>query len=382
MLAPTPPLGWNSWNTFGIQVNERLIYESAEMLVYSGLKDLGYVYLVIDDGWSLRHRDADRRLVPDPEKFPNGIRAVADSLHGMGLKLGIYSCAGCMTCGQFPGSYEHEFLDAQSFAEWGVDFLKYDYCFKPADESGALLYRRMGVALELSGRDILYSACSWGADDTKAWIQTTGAHTWRSTMDIYDTWESVKTIAHQQRELQTHNSAGCFNDMDMLVVGMHGKGNVGFQGCSFEQYRTHFSLWALLGSPLMIGCDIRQMDEETRRILMNREILAINQDRACRQPFIIGGFQTFKAGGDDDCFIWAKLLENGDFAIGMFNLADDSRPMYFCLAELGTNNSCGSKLIMKDLWNGTQLETIDSRFTALVDAHDCLMLRARVVEDM
>ena len=158
----TPPIGWNTWNTFADKISEQLIFECADVLVESGLRDAGYTYVVIDDTWARKQRDNQHRLVVNTDKFPHGMKAVGDYLHSKGLKFGIYSCAGCMTCGQYPGSYEHEFLDAQNFAEWGVDFLKYDYCFKPAEDTGDLLFRRMGTALANCGRDILFSACSWG----------------------------------------------------------------------------------------------------------------------------------------------------------------------------------------------------------------------------
>ncbi len=262
MIQLTPPMGWNSWNTFGKNISEVTLREAADALVKTGLRDSGYQYFVIDDTWALRERGKDGRLIPNPDKFPNGIKAVSDYVHDKGLKFGIYSCAGTMTCAQYPGSYEYEFLDAETFAEWGVDFLKYDYCFKPTFERGELLYRRMGLALANCGRDILFSACSWGNDDTKSWIKTTGAHMWRSTHDVFDSWESIKMRAKEQLDIQKYNGLGCFNDMDMLVVGMNGKGNVGLTPSSFVQYRTHFALWALLGSPLMIGCDIRNADAD------------------------------------------------------------------------------------------------------------------------
>ncbi len=380
MIQQTPPLGWNSWNTFGDKIDEKIVMETADAMAETGLRDAGYRYLVIDESWSEPQRGADHRLVPNA-RFPHGIRALADYVHSKGLKLGIYSCAGNMTCGQYPGSYEYEFIDAKTFAEWEIDFLKYDYCFKPADDKGELLYRRMGTALATCGRDILFSACSWGADDTCRWIRTTGAHMWRSTVDIFDVWESVKNLAHQQREIQPFNSAGCFNDMDMLIVGMYGKGNCAVQGCSDVQYRTHFSLWAFLGSPLMIGCDVRAMNEATRTILLNRGILAINQDPGQWQPFIVGGSRNNASGGTEDCFIWAKLLENGDFAIGMFNLSAGPANMYFCLAELGLNRTCGKKLVMQDLWTGESSETVDERYKAVLAPYDCRILRAKVVDN-
>ena len=190
MVKLTPPMGWNSWNTFGEKINESLIKETADCMAASGLKDAGYDYLVIDDCWSLKERDAQGRLVADPAKFPNGMKAVADYVHSKGLKFGMYSCAGNLTCAGYPGSYEHEFTDAETFASWGVDFLKYDYCYHSPIVAGKYLYRRMGLALENCGRDILFSACSWGADETHEWMKESGASMWRSTGDIFDTWNS------------------------------------------------------------------------------------------------------------------------------------------------------------------------------------------------
>lgn len=184
MVKLTPPMGWNSWNTFGENINEELIFETADAMVNTGLLEKGYEYLVIDDCWSLKERDGNQRLVPDPVKFPHGMKAVADYVHSKGLKFGMYSCAGNLTCAGYPGSFEHEFTDARTFAEWGVDFLKYDYCYHSPIIHGQYLYRRMGLALENCGRDILFSACSWGADQTQEWIKTSAASMWRSTGDI------------------------------------------------------------------------------------------------------------------------------------------------------------------------------------------------------
>ena len=316
MVKLTPPMGWNSWNTFGENINEELIFETADAMVSTGLLEKGYEYLVIDDCWSLKERDGNQRLVPDPVKFPHGMKAVADYVHSKGLKFGMYSCAGNLTCAGYPGSFEHEFTDARTFAEWGVDFLKYDYCYHSPIIHGQYLYRRMGLALENCGRDILFSACSWGADQTQEWIKTSAASMWRSTGDIFDTWESVKDLVKQQEKLHPYNGVGCFNDMDMLIVGMYGKGNVGLKGCSDTQYKTHFSIWALLGSPLMIGCDIRSMNEETKAILGNEELIRINQDSACRQPVKLQGIWA-----GDDMVLYARQLENGDVAIGLFNMS-------------------------------------------------------------
>ncbi len=378
MVVLTPPMGFNTWNTFGVEINDTLILETARAMVESGLRDAGYNYVVIDDGWSLPQRNAQGRLEADPVKFPRGIRALADDLHAMGMKLGIYSCAGHMTCGGYPGSNSYEFEDAQTFADWHVDYLKYDYCYKPQHERGDQLYQRMALALNNSGRDILLSACSWGDDETHKWIKSTGASCWRSTVDINDSWQSIKNLANAQRELRPYNGLGCFNDMDMLVVGMNGNGNVGFAGCTYTQYKTHFSLWTFLGSILMIGCDVRNMSEETRQILLNRGLIAINQDAGYRQPFSVGGSFNFAHSDTDDSFVWAKHLENGDIAIGFFNLSDDPRQMYITLTDLALPRSSGIRLEMTDLWTDEVCTTVDGRFLTRVDGNDCRVFRAKL----
>lgn len=372
MVKNIPALGFNTWNTFGENIDEKTVCEMADAMVDTGLLAAGYEYLVIDDCWAERERDAQHRLVPDGKKFPNGMKAVADYVHAKGLKFGMYSCCGNLTCTSYPGSYDHEFIDAETFAQWGVDFLKYDYCYRPGQTPGHLLYKRMGAALANCGRDILFSACSWGADDTKSWIKTTGAGMWRSTGDIFDTWESIKSLYYQQTEIQAYNGTGCFNDMDMLVVGMGGKGNVGLSGCTFEEYRTHFSLWAILNSPLIIGCDIRSMSEETKSILMNPGVLAVNQDPAARQPY--------QVGGTNECPIWAKLLANGDFALGCFNLSDTEAIPFFSLADMGLSRVCGKTLALTDLWTGESVRMPNDMLRVPLQPHDCRMFRAKVVD--
>ena len=394
MVTKTPPMGWNSWNTFAENINEKLIMDSADAMVESGLKELGYEYIVIDDIWAKKERDENGKLVPDPEKFPNGMKYVADYVHSKGLKFGMYSSAGYLTCAGYPASYGNEWVDAETFAEWGVDFLKYDFCFHPQSVDSDVIYKRMGLALANCGRDILFSACSWGSDNTRNWIKECGAGMWRSTGDIFDGWQSVKSIGLSQIPLQDYNGQGCFNDMDMLVVGMHGKGNVGLTGCSFEEYKTHFSLWALLGSPLMIGCDIRDMDDETKTILMNKEIIKINQDPAARQPFILNMERDIKQNrlpGDGiyenynlDNPAIAKFLDNGDIAIGFFNFTDDvvTRPGYsLYIDKLGLSEDTGKTLELYDLWSGEKV-TLTSNMPILEDLapHACRMFRAKVVD--
>ena len=375
MIVRTPPMGWNSWNTFGPNINEELIKTTADAMVENGLPEAGYNYLVIDDCWAELKRDENHRLVPSKEKFPNGMKAVADYVHSKGLKFGMYSCSGTMTCAGYPSSFQYEFIDAKTFAEWGVDFLKYDYCFKPASVNGDLLYKRMGMALANCGRDILFSACSWGADGTHEWIKTTGAHMWRSTGDINDSWQSIKDLYNVQVKLQPYNGKGCFNDMDMLVVGMNGKGNVGVKGCTTEEYRTHFSIWAFFNSPLMIGCDVRNMTPEAKEILTKKEIIAINQDPAQRQPFKICEYWGTTA--------WCKQLEGGDLAVLVLNLEEHDITPFFIFSDLGLDRSCAVKLEMTDLWTGETLGVFRDQFRAkkTLKPHECLMLRCRLTDE-
>lgn len=375
MIKKTPPMGWNSWNTFAANINEQLIFETADRMVDSGLRDLGYEYLVIDDCWSLRERDENGRLVPDPEKFPHGMKAVADYVHSKGLKFGMYSCAGNLTCAAYPGSFEHEFVDAATFAEWGVDYLKYDYCYKSDIIHGRYLYRRMGLALKNCGRDILFSACSWGADNTHEWIRETGADMWRSTGDIFDVWSSVKDLTMQQEKILPYGGVGCFNDMDMLIVGMHGKGHVGVEDLSDTQYKTHFSIWCLFGSPLMIGCDIREMSEATKATLMNRELLAIDQDEDLRQVIKIHGIWS---GAEQTNY--ARFLSNGDIAIGCFNFSDSRAGARFNLDEFGLNESTGKTLQMRELWTGEEITVKNGTFIHDIEPYDCLVFRCKVVD--
>lgn len=393
MFINTPPMGWNTWNTFGADISEKLVMESADAMIQSGLKDLGYEYVVIDDIWALTERGEDGRLVPDPEKFPHGMKYVSDYVHSLGLKFGMYSCASSLTCAGYPASYQHEWVDAKTFAEWGVDFLKYDFCFHPMVVRADILYKRMSLALANSGRDILFSACSWGSEHTKQWIKETGAHTWRSTHDIVDTWDSIKKIAQSQICAQEYNGKGCFNDMDMLVVGMNGKGHVGLAGCSYEEYRLHFSLWALLNSPLMIGCDIRSMTPQAKQILSNRDVIAINQDPLCSQPFLVNNmqFQPNECRGPEDPFfkeypleipMIAKYLNNGDIAIGIFNFTDSSAsPWKTTIPFDNLGLAPGKRLELTNLWTGETKKSVNDVIREnAIPAHDCILLRAKIID--
>lgn len=382
LMGYRPPLGWNSWNTFTWDINETLIKEVADLFVTEGYKDAGYEYIVIDDCWSLKQRDEKGNLVADPEKFPSGMKALADYIHAKGLKFGMYSCVGTNTCAGYPGSFEHEWQDAKQLAEWGVDFLKYDFCFKPRNVDGELLYRRMGLALKNCGRDILFSACNWGSDEVHGWIRSTGAHMFRSTGDIRDRWDSIKDIALSQIEKGAFAGNYCHNDMDMLVVGMYGGSNSDYIGsvigsCGAQEYKTHFSLWCMMNSPLMIGCDIRSASQETKDILLNPYLLQINQDPEARSFYkVMPEPQWFP---NKDVFMLAKLMSDGKLAIGFFNLSDDERELSLQFWDLGLTSEFGQKLKLFDCWEQKEIGTFHERYVAKVPAHGCQVVLAELV---
>ena len=371
MLAPTPPMGWNSWNTFGGKIHEELVRETADAFVERGLNDAGYRYVVIDDLWEADER-VDGRLTWDSAKFPSGIPALADTVHAKGLKFGIYSCAGSHTCGGKPASYGHEEVDAQTFAEWGVDFLKYDFCYVPAGVDGPTLYRRMGQALRATGRPIIFSLCEWGSHKPWKWGASVGGHMWRTTGDINDSWESILDIGFN-RQIKLHPYAGPdhWNDPDMLVVGMYGEGNVAHGGCTDAEYRAHFGLWCLLAAPLMIGCDVRHMSEATRAILLNREVIAVDQDPLGRQGYPVGAMHHGKLRAE----VWAKPLEDGSIAVGLFNLGGRTRRVTVAWEAIGLHDRRACQV--RDLWAGEDLGEFAGDFSALIDTHDAMLLRLR-----
>ena len=394
MFKNTPAMGWNSWNTFGANINEEVVLTAAEKMVELGLSAYGYEYIVIDDCWSLRERDESGRLVADPEKFPHGMKYVADKIHALGLKFGMYSCAGTLTCAQYPGSYEHEFIDAETFASWGVDYLKYDYCFHSTSTPGHLSYKRMGIALANCGRDILFSNCSWGADDTKIWIKETGAHSFRSTGDIFDSWKSIKDLALSQMKVMEYNGVGCFNDMDMLVVGMHGSGNVGRGGCTRDEYFTHFALWCMMSSTLMIGCDFTRMTEEDKAILTNRDLIRINQDGKGSQPFFLRRMEKnvrlsnddpyFYSNYPEDVVMLAKFLDDGKIAISITNFTDGKASLWqanFNTESVGVPESSGRTLKMRNVETGEETVVKNGIFLErLLEPHQTKVYIAEVVK--
>ena len=378
MLVNLPPMGWNTWNTFGEYISDELIRQSADKMVELGLAQAGYQYIVIDDCWSKRQRDPQTgRIVPDHQKFPNGMKAVADYIHSKGLKFGMYSCAGVRTCCDFPGSFDNEFLDARTFAEWGVDYLKYDYCNFPKSANGPTTYRRMGNALRACGRPIVYSLCNWGKDDVWSWARSAGANLYRSTDDISDTNVSFSAIARSQLQKFCYSGNNCFNDMDMLTVGMFGKGNVSLpEGtCTMETYRTQFALWALMGSPLMLGCDLRKMTPEVLALVTNQELLAFNQDPEVRPAFIANQILDGK-NAIPDHVVLAKLLADGDLALGFFNLSDRHGEFYLQFDDLGFPTSTEFGLRLTDVFTAEVFGLFSEQMHLSIKPFHCKVFRA------
>lgn len=360
-------MGWNTWNTFGREIDEGLILETAQAFLDTGLKDAGYEYVVIDDVWEGAAR-VDGRLVADADRFPGGIKGLADEVHALGLKLGIYSCAGTLTCEGELASYGNEEIDAHTFASWEVDFLKYDYCHVPPGADGPTLYRRMGQALRATGREIIYSMCEWGTNRPWEWGASVGAHMWRTTGDIFDSWESIVDIGFRQQEgLEPYAGPGRWNDPDMLVVGMYGKGNVGRGGCTDVEYRTHFTQWCLLASPLMIGCDVRAMSEATAAILTNAEAIAVNQDPLGAQARKVGA-QTH---AEQPSEVWAKPLADGSVAVGLCNFGEEARKVSVGFETLGLAGHC----TVRDLWAHTDLGTERGSVAVDVESHGAALLK-------
>lgn len=305
-LAKKPPMGWNSWNKFGCNVSEKLIMGMADAMVSSGMQDAGYEYVVIDDCWQV-DRDENGEIVVDKERFPHGIKYLADYIHSKGLKFGIYSCAGTKTCAGRPGGRGHEFQDARTYARWGVDYLKYDWCNTTTQDAKAS-YATMRDGLYAAGRPIVFSLCEWGTAKPWEWAKEVG-HLWRTTGDIVDRWDAMMAIVDKERDLAKYAGPGYWNDPDMLEVGNG--------GMTADEYKTHFSLWCMLAAPLMAGNDLQSMSPETSEILKNDEIIAIDQDELGKQGF------CYRDNGDYE--IWIKKLANNEKAACLVNRGDDEK---------------------------------------------------------
>lgn len=372
-LARTPQMGWNSWNTFGCNVDEKMIRQMADAMVANGMKAAGYEYVNIDDCWH-GGRDADGNIQADPKTFPSGMKALADYVHARGLKLGIYSDAGNTTCAGRPGSRGHEYQDALAYARWGIDYVKYDWCdTKGIDPASA--YTTMRDAIHATGRPMLFSICEWGDNKPWEWAADVG-HSWRTTGDIFPCWRcehshgswsslGVLPILDKQAGLRKYAGPGRWNDMDMMEVG---------NGMSEEEDRSHFSLWAMLASPLIAGNDLRSMDEATRRILTHPGMIAINQDRL--------GIQAMKWLDEGDVEVYIKPLDRGEYAVLFLNRDDVPRDYTLDWAFHGMKDDISNRAIdfttqrfdWHDVWNGGT-GTTGAAFTATLPAHGVAVLR-------
>ncbi|HEX6269518.1 MAG TPA: glycoside hydrolase family 27 protein [Anaerolineales bacterium] len=375
-LASTPPLGWNSWNTFGHNINETVVRETADTLVSTGLKDYGYDYIVIDDCWSIKEkRDGNGDLIPDPEKFPNGVKALSDYVHSKGFKIGIYSDAADKTCAGYPGSYGFEEQDAQLWTSWEIDFLKYDYCHAPLEQSAAIeRYTSMGEALRKTGREFLYSLCEWGNRSPHLWGREVGGHMWRVSGDVYDSWVNiwmngwyaigVDVSIDIANEVHEYGGPGGWNDLDMLVVGLKGKGQIAGTGMSFVEYQTHMSLWCMACSPLMIGCDVRKLDSDTASLLMNREVLAVNQD-----PLGIPGKRVKQIG---QCEIWTKRLADSSVAVSIINRGSRPEDVTVKARDIGLLDT---PKLARNLWAQQDSADFDTQLSQRVQPHETVLLK-------
>lgn len=305
-LAKTPPMGWNSWNKFACNVSEKLIMQMADEMVSSSMRDAGYEYIVIDDCWQVA-RDANGEIVVDKDRFPHGMKYLADYIHSKGLKFGIYSCAGTETCQHRPGGRGHEYLDAQTYARWGVDYLKYDWCNTGTQDAQAS-YSTMRDALYAAGRPIVFSLCEWGKAKPWEWAKDVG-HLWRTTGDIVDRWDAMIAIVDKERDLDKYAGPGHWNDPDMLEVGNG--------GMTTEEYKTHFSLWCMLAAPLMAGNDLGDMSADTKEILTNGDLIAVDQDTLGQQGF------CYRDNGDYE--IWIKKLANKEKTACLLNRSDEEK---------------------------------------------------------
>jgi len=362
-IAPTPPMGWNSWNHFARKIDDATVRAQADAMVSSGMRDAGYVYINIDDTWE-GTRNA-QGVIQTNERFPD-MKALADYVHSKGLKLGIYSSPGAKTCAGFEGSLNHETQDAQTYAAWGIDYLKYDLCgFRdvmktsptPAGAHQMMIeaYKKMHDALVKTGRPIVYSLCQYGEDAVWKWGADVGGNTWRTTDDIRDSYVSMSNIGFGQAGLSQFAGPGYWNDPDMLEVGNG--------GMNANEYRTHMSLWALLAAPLLAGNDLSKMTPETIALLTNKEVIAIDQDKL--------GNQADRVSAQGPLEIWARSLLDGSKAVGMFNRNGAPMVMQLDFGALGFTGP----FRVRDLWEGKEISTGNTGYLTTVPAHGVVLLK-------
>lgn len=374
-LALTPPMGWNSWNTFQTNISEKLVKDIADVMVSSGMKDAGYTYIVLDDGWMARERDANGNLVADPVKFPSGIKALADYIHAKGLKFGLYNCAGTQTCAGYPGTRGYEYQDARLYASFDIDYLKFDWCYTDGINAKEA-YKTMSKALKTAGRPIIFSLCEWGGNKPWLWAADVG-HLWRTTGDIYAGWAGIKSngtwsansvtrIIESQDSLRKYAGPGHWNDPDMLEVG---------NGMKVSEDRAHFALWCMLAAPLIAGNDLRNMSAETREILTNKQVIAVNQDAL--------GIQAYKYATADSVETWIKPLKNNEVAICFLNRSASSQKVNFNWKKRPINDKLSKTYInfnkaeyeVRDIETGKAKGKTTSVFEATIPSHDVVMIR-------
>lgn len=357
-LATTPPMGWNSWNHFGITINDSIIRTIADAMVNTGMAEAGYEYIVIDDGWE-GGRDENGNIYPN-SNFPD-MKALADYVHSLGLKLGIYSSPGPKTCGGYEGSYGYEQQDAETFAAWGIDYLKYDWCgamriYGYAKDNMQKAYQKMAMALQETGRPIVYSICQYGLENVWEWGEKAGGNLWRTTGDINDSWEKIEEIGFSQNELAPYAGPGHWNDPDMLEVG---NGDL-----TLHENKAHFTLWCMLAAPLMAGNDLRDMSKETLAILTNPDLLAINQD--------VLGIQGERVNEIDGIEVWSKPLNDGSIAIALFNRGDEQRDISFDYKDLKLKKAPG---FLYDVWLKKEIKMPDTKIVYTIPAHGVALFK-------
>ncbi len=352
-LARTPPMGWNSWNHFHCDVSAQLIKETADALVATGMRDAGYRYVVIDDCWQVA-RDRTGRLVADSARFPGGIKPLADYVHSKGLKFGIYTDAGRRTCQGRPGTYGSEEIDARTFAEWGVDYVKEDWCNSEGLDAPTQ-YAKFRDALAKAGRPIVFSICEWGSNHPWEWGPRTG-NLWRTTGDISDRWASMIAILDLSSQYALAARPGAWNDPDMLEVGNG--------GMTDDEYRAHFSLWAVMSAPLMAGNDVRAMPPATREILGNKDVIAVDQDSLGVQGMLV-------QEPGIDLQVWSKPLADGSRAVVLLNRSGLQTVIATSWRAIGLTGPAR----VRDLWAHSDLGAFTGRFSATVPAHGVVMVR-------
>jgi alpha-galactosidase len=377
VLAQTPPMGWNSWNTFQTNISEQLVKDVADAIVASGMKDAGYTYIVLDDGWMAKQRDSAGNLVPDPVKFPHGIKALADYIHSKGLKFGLYNCAGTETCAGYPGTRGYEYQDARNYASWDVDYLKYDWC-NTAGINAKEAYTTMSKALRKTGRPIVFSLCEWGSNKPWEWAAAVG-QLWRTTADITPQFDGEKKhptysqfgilrIADAQQGLAPYAGPGHWNDPDMLEVG---------NGMSAAEDRSHFSLWCMMAAPLIAGNDLRHMSPATQAVLTNKALLSIDQD--------LLGAQGYKYKEQDSIQTWVKPLSGGAWAVCLVNRSSTARSIHLDWSSIHATDSTGVGVFtlapasmtyaLTDCWKGKPAGSTSQAAQWELAPHDAIVLK-------